>query len=55
MPCPGSPNCSHITHNSYEFCFTLFDPDVGPSVLVYDDEYTSFNLVCASARLFSAY
>ena len=52
MPCPGSVNCSHITHN--DCCFTLFDPYVGPSVLVYDDEHTSFNLVCASARLFSA-
>ena len=41
VPCPGPfIQCVHIA--DYDFC-PLFDPDVGPSVLVCDVEHTSFH------------
>ena len=42
MLCPGSFNRSHIADYIYDFC-PLPDPDVGPSVIVHDDEHTSFH------------
>ena len=53
MPCPGPFNFSHSVDYIYEFC-PLPDPDVGPSIFVYDVEHTSFILVSASASLFCA-
>ena len=42
MPCPGPFHFSHSVDYIYEFC-PLPNPDVGPSISVYDVEHTSFH------------
>ena len=42
MPCSGPLNFSHNADYSYDFC-PLLDPDVGPSIRVWDFHHTSFH------------
>ena len=54
MPCPGPFNFSHSVDYIYEF-FPLPDPDVGPSIFVFDVDHSLFCDCLVSVQVSAPY